>query len=129
MAEPTISYFGQFPTTILFQTTSGFNGGAQTGAPVLTPGVYTFSAQPGGGHYNFHDHAVKIHGITFKGAGSLVVKKDLSGQEAKIAEITSGEGERLGETILAPGESLKFYSTGAGTLTITGSLMTSLWVG
>lgn len=127
MADPTIVYFGQYPTTISMQTSNAFNGGAQTGTPTLSPGHYEFPSQAGGGHYNFHTEPVDVKNITFKGTGTLSIRKVFRGVEAEIATIGNGAGEFFENTTLSPGESLKFYSTHAGTVCITGALAGGPW--
>ena len=38
---PTIKYFGRFPTSIVLQSTSSFDGTTpQSNLPVITPGLY-----------------------------------------------------------------------------------------
>ena len=129
MADPTISYFGQFPTTIVFQTSSGFNGTAQTATPQITPGVYTFPVQAGGGEYDLHDNTIRVEGVTFKGSGTLTIKKSVAGLEASIGTITGGEGSYALDILVTPSESLKFYSSGAGAVAVSASLTNSDWMG
>lgn len=123
----TISYHGQIPTTVIFQTSDGFSGTAQTGVPVITPGLYTFPIQAGGGLYNLHTEQIDIKNITFKGAGVLTIKKAFAGIEATIGSIAGGEGEFFENTTLSPGESIKFYCTGAAVIAITASLTSGFW--
>lgn len=128
MADPIISYFGQHPTTILLETTDGFSGTAQTGTPELSPGLYKFPPQSGGGLFDFHDDVIDIKNITFKGSGNLLIKKVLkSGTEAEIAKITSGEGEFFENTTLSPSEAIKFICTGPAVVSITSSLTKCFW--
>lgn len=127
MADPTIVYFGLKPTTILMQTSSGFDGTAQTGTPTLSPGLYTFPIQAGGGLYGLHIEPITVHNITFKGSGTLTIKKTIGTQEAVIGTIGSGQGEYAEDISLSPGESLKFASSGAGAVSVTGSVATGYW--
>ena len=117
-----VSYFGQHPTTILFQTSDGFNGTAQTGETVITPGLYTFPVQAGGGLYNLHNECVDVKNITFKGSGTLTISKTIAGMDATIATIGSGQGEFFENTTLSPGEALKFTCTGAAKVAVTAAL-------
>lgn len=114
MADPTIEYFGQLPTTIILKTTTEFTGTAMISVPVITQGLYTFQEQVGGGHYNFHKESIDVKNITYGGAGSLAVKKVTGGKEVLIATLTPTAGELFENTVLSPGESLKFISTGSG---------------
>ena len=129
MADPIISYFGEYPTTMVMQTSSGFNGTAQTALPVITAAVYTFPAQAGGGLYAFHDNTVRVSAVTFKGTGTLTIKKTVGAQDATLGSVTNGEGAYTTSIIVSPGESLKFFSTGAGVVTVTASLTQSSWLG
>ena len=122
MADPTIVYFGQDLSTVLMMTSNGFDGTSLTGLPSLSPGLYSFPVQAGGGLYSLHTEPVVVRSIAFKGSGSLSIRKVFGGQEAVVATIANGQGELLDSITLSPGESLKLYSTGAATVAITAQL-------
>jgi hypothetical protein len=114
---PTIAYFGRQPTTIVLQSSDQFNGTAQTGTPTITPGVYTFAPQSGGGLYNFHcapnpAGPVTVKQIAYKGGGTLTVKTVVAGIEVVIGTITS-EGALFTDISLSVNEALKFSTSGA----------------
>jgi hypothetical protein len=131
MANATISYFGQLPTTIVMKTSDGFDGSAQTGVPVITPGLYTFPLQALGGLYNFHsvyDGSIEVKNISYKGTGTLTIKKSVASVDITIATIASGEGEFFENTTLSPGETLKFICAGgAATVAVTAVLTSGMW--
>lgn len=109
----TISYFGQFPTTIILRSSTDFDGTtAQSSDPVITPGLYTFPVQAGGGVYNFHTEGIEVQNITYAGGGTLSIYKVMAGISALIKTITA-QGESFDNTVLNAGESLKFVSSGA----------------
>lgn len=118
MANPTIEFLGTESNTIIMQSSTNFDGTAQTSDPDLGGGIATFPVQVGGGLFNFHKRsAVAIENITFKGyvlspAGVLTIKRVVNGTEIIIGTITN-EGLFSSKIILAPGESLKFVSSGA----------------
>lgn len=127
MANPTIVYFGQHPTSIMLKSTNGFNGTAHTGTPALSPGLYSFEPQAGGGLYAFHTEPVDIKNIAFKGTGTLSIKKVFGGQEAEIAKIENGQGEFFENFTLTPNEQLKFQCSGAATVVVTAALTNCFW--
>src|SRR5574343_287308 len=104
----TISYFGRFPTTIVFRSSSNFDGLAQTGTPVITPGIYTFPAQAGGGLYAFHNIPIEVKQISYSGGGSCVVTKvtgPVGGspiQQTVVATLTTGAPTELTNFYLTP---------------------------
>jgi hypothetical protein len=80
--SPSIVFFGKNPSTIILQSSTNFDGTAQGSDPAITPGLYTFPAQAGGGLYNFHDlvgtqEAISIQSISYLGGGTLTVKRKL----------------------------------------------------
>lgn len=129
MAVPaTVKYFGRFPTTIVMQSSSSFDGTAQTGAAVITPGLYIFPSQAGGGLYNFHDHPVEVKQISVSGGGSVVVTQfvlDSAGAtvaSSVVATLSGNTDTFFNNLILVPNVILKFTG-GSGTpkVTITAS--------
>ncbi|NBO09533.1 MAG: hypothetical protein EBV30_09365, partial [Actinobacteria bacterium] len=90
-------------------------------------GLYSFAAQSGGGLYAFHTEPVDIKNIGFKGAGDLSIRKVFGGQEAEIGKISGGQGEFFENITLSPGESIKFYCSGAATVVVTASLTNCFW--
>lgn len=110
---PTIKYFGKFITSIVLQCTDAFNGAAQTGTPVITPGVYTFPAQAGGGLFNYHDESIVVEQISYTGGGNLTVIRAGAYGEVTIATVSSN-GTLNNHIHLTPGEWLKFTSVGSG---------------
>jgi hypothetical protein len=133
MADPTIVFFGQFPTTIVLVSSDAFNGTVHTGAPVITPGAYVFPTQTGGGLYNFNtlvgtQEPIDIKNITWKGTGTLTIKQVLPGPvEATIGTITSDQGAFFTDLTISPAESIKFYSASPGTVSVTALLTNSAW--
>lgn len=128
MADPTIVFYGQFPTTIVLVSSDAFNGSAYTSTPTLSPGLYVFSTQAGGGLYDFHNRVgtqepIDIKNITWKGTGTLTIKQILPGAiKATIGSITGGEGIFTQNITMSPSESLEFTSASPGTVAITASL-------
>lgn len=86
---PAIAYFGRFPTDIIMQTNSSFNGTAQLAPPVLSPGQYTFPVQAGGGLYNFHTAPIEVKQIAYSGTGTLTVTKVLTTKSFSTAQGTT----------------------------------------
>lgn len=128
---PTIKYFGRFPTVILMQATGDFDGTTlQAVAPVITPGLYTFAAQAGGGVFNFHEDPIEVKQIAYSGGGTLTVTKVVgvpgtAVQSSVIASITgSGVTVSLSNIFVSPGEYLKFVSSGgtAAKVSVTSQL-------
>lgn len=112
---PTVKYFGSAPTTIIMQSSSNFDGSAQTGDPVITPGLYTFPAQAAGGKFDFHEEAVKVLNVVYRGGGTLTIKKVfklISGTPKATVGTVSSEGAFNTVINLAPGEYLEFTSAG-----------------
>lgn len=114
----TIKYFGRFPTTIVLCSSSQFNGSAQTSAPVLSPGVYTFPVQAGGGLYAFHDIPVEIKQVTYSGGGTCTITKAVGTvgspiQQTVLATLNTTTPVDYTNFYLSPGEHLLFSTTGA----------------
>jgi len=145
MANPTIVFFGQMPTTIVMQSTSQFDGTTpQTISyptnPVMSPALYVFAPQAGGGLYNFHDlvgtqESITILSISYKGGGSLAVSRYYSNvagtPSIPVGTITTA-GDLVFETgdlTLSPYEDLTFISTGATNpiVAVTAMLTSSTW--
>lgn len=126
----TIKYFGSAPTTIELKSSDNFNGTAHTGVPVITPGKYTFAPQAGGGLFAFHEEVVRIQNITYRGGGTLTIKKTTPAGDALIATITA-QGEFSQDTLLSPGDSIKFESVGATnpSVEVTSQTATTVWTG
>jgi len=114
----TIYYFGRFPTTIVMQSSTQFNGTAQTGTPVMSPGAYTFPVQAGGGLYAFHDLPIEVEQISFSGGSTCTVTKvveDSNGstlQSTTLATLNSSNPIYNTKTFLTPNEYLTFSSSG-----------------
>ena len=115
----TIYYFGRFPTTIVMQSNSQFNGTAQTGTPVISQGAYTFPVQAAGGLYDFHDVPVEVKQISYSGGGTCTVTKvvvDINGdvlQQAVVATLSSSTPIYNVNTYIDPNEYLTFSTSGA----------------
>jgi len=130
---PTIKYFGQLPTTIIFQTSDDFDGGPQLSLPVITPGEYTFPQQSGGGLYNFHEEAILIKNIEFVGSGSSTINMIIAGVPTKIATLPDVGSDNLvaRDVILTPGQWLSFTSSGGPTgpkkIAVTALLTNAVW--
>jgi hypothetical protein len=127
----TVQYFGRFPTVIVMQSSSQFDGTtAQSAAPVISPGVYTFPAQAGGGLYAFHQDPVEIKQIACSGGGTVTVTKVVGTpgstpvMSSAIGSITGAIPANFTNLFLAPGEYLQFTSSGSTTpkVSITGQL-------
>lgn len=117
---PTIKYFGRFPTVIVFQGSSSFDGTAQTGTPTIAPGIYTFPLQAGGGLYNFHESPIQVKQIAYSGGGTCLVKKVINGvQTVLIATLTTAAPVDFVDFYLAPAETLVITSSGDTTPVIT----------
>jgi len=140
MPAPTIVYFGQHPSTIIMQSSTNFNGSAQTGTPTLSPALYVFPAQAGGGLYNFHDlvgcqESITILSISYKGGGSLQVNKvfnTVSGTPSLLVGTITSAGDLTfeeGDLTLAPGVDLTFVSSGGTTpiVAVTAMLTSGCW--
>lgn len=114
---PTIKYFGQNPTTIVMKSSSNFDGTtAQAALPVITPGLYTFPAQAGGGLYNFHEYPVDVMEVAYKGGGTLTINKILSSGGTVVVGTIAGTGVFFQESFsVMPGEVLQFVSSGGTT--------------
>lgn len=113
---PTVKYFGSAPTAIILQTSDNFDGDDQTGDAVITPGLYTFPEQAGGGKFNYHEEPVKVLAIAYKGSGNLTVSKvfgNISGSPESVVTTVSPNGSYNSPINLVPGEYLKFTSVGA----------------
>ena len=113
----TIKYFGRFPTTMVLQSSSNFDGTAQTGTPTLAPGIYTFPAQAGGGLYNFHEVPIEVKQIAYSGGGTCTVTKVVGPvgapvQSVVMATLSSGTPADQVQIYLSPGEALLFSSSG-----------------
>ena len=121
--SPSIVFFGKNPSTIILQSSTNFDGTAQGTDPVITPGLYTFPAQAGGGLYNFHDfvgtqEAVSVQSISYAGGGTLTVKRKLQ-TAAGTPSITIGTVTTQGDLafednglVLSFNEDLVFTSSG-----------------
>ena len=143
---PTVLYHGQRPSTIVMQSSSQFDGTtAQSGTLalgtlVMTPGLYVFAPQAGGGLYNFHDlvggqQSITVLSISYKGGGTLTVSRKFVnvtgfptiqvGTIASAGDLVFG----LGELTLAPFEDLTLVSTGATNpiVAITAMLSSGTW--
>jgi hypothetical protein len=117
--SPTVKYFGRFPTVIVMQSSSQFDGSSPQGSPaVISPGVYTFPAQAGGGVYAFHETPVEVKQIAFAGGGTLTVTKVIgvfggaTVASSVIAVITGATPVDLTQFFLSPGEYLTMVSSG-----------------
>ena len=117
----TIKYFGRFPTTIVLQSSSNFDGSAQTGAPVITPGLYVFPVQAAGGLFAYHEDPIEIKQIAYAGSGTLTVTKVVGNPGGptimtSVVETVSGATPIiLSNFFLSPGEYLTFSTSGGGT--------------
>lgn len=119
MAIPaTIKYFGRFPTTILMQSSSQLDGATlQAADPVITPGLYSFAAQAGGGVFAFHDEPIEIKQVAYSGGGTLTVTKVVGTpgspiMSSVVESITGSTPVSFSNLFLSPGEFLKFSSSG-----------------
>ena len=140
MPAATVVYFGQHPSTIVMQSSSNFDGTVQTGVPTITPALYVFPLQAGGGLYNFHSlvgtqEPVSVLSISYKGGGTLTIKRQLSSLAGTpmitVGQITT-EGDLVfeeGDLTLSPNEDLIITSTGATNpiVSITAMLTNSMW--
>lgn len=126
--DPTIKYFGNRPTTIVFQGSAAFDGTAQTGEPTLSPGLYVFPLQAGGGLYDFHEECIEVKQISYVGTGNLTVERVITQagspvMTSLIATIGASDPMNLHNFFLNPGEALKFTGGGASPkVSITASL-------
>lgn len=142
MATPTIVYFGAKPTSIIMQSSTNFNGTAQTGSPTLSAGFYTFPAQAGGGLYNLHEKTgtgeqIVVLSITYMGGGTLTVQRAFSilnpgtPPMSPVGTISSSGDLTLspGQLVLPPGEELVFTSSGGTSpvVIVTAMLVSGLW--
>lgn len=125
----TIKYFGRFPSVIVMQASDEFDGTTpQSSLPVITPGMYVFPAQSGGGVYNFHEGPIEVKQIAYSGGGTLTVTKVVV--DSSNATIMSSVVESITGTVpvafnnlfLARNEHLAFSSSGGTTpkISITG---------
>jgi hypothetical protein len=117
-------YFGQFPTTILLQSSTTFNGEANTGTLTLTPGMYTFAPAAGGGLYSFHYNTIIVKQIEFGVSGgtlgTLTVTKVLSASNdggtpimsVVVATLNTSTPTYTQDIYLTAGEYLEFTSSG-----------------
>jgi hypothetical protein len=141
MSGPTIIYFGASPTTIIFQSSTNFNGTAQTGTPTLSPGVYVFPVQAAGGLYNMHEllgngDPITVLNINYTGGGTLEVERVLDivpGDPTSTVGTISGSGDlqfKPGELVLNKGIQLSLSSSGATNpvVAITAMLSSAGWV-
>lgn len=139
MANPTIIYFGASPTTIVMQSSSNFDGTEQTGTPALSPGLYTFPVQVGGGLYDMHEKVgngdpITILSISYAGGGTLTVKRKLEAANVSFQIGTvSTQGDLTfnpGELTLNEGEQLVFTSATATNpvIAITAVLSAAGWM-
>jgi hypothetical protein len=127
---PTIVYFGRFPSVVVMQSTTNFDGTTpQSSPPVLSPGIYTFPPQAGGGVYAFHQGSpgfynstqmqIEVKQVAYAGGGTLTITKvvGIAGQtpvmSSVVEVITSADPVNLSDLFLAPGEYLTFVSSGA----------------
>lgn len=121
----TISYFGRFPTVIFMQATDEFDGTTlQASAPVITPGLYTFAPQSGGGVFNFHTDPIEVKQIAFAGGGTLTVSKVVGAPGSpvmtSVVEIITGTAPvNFSNLYVSPGEYLKFVSSGSTSPQVT----------
>lgn len=130
MVAPTIVYFGQYPSTVVLQSSDNMNGTAMTGTPVITPGVITFPVQSQGGLFKFHTEGVNVIGIDYQGGGTLTVKKMLSSGALITIATQTGDGHvnLPGQmTSLMPGEALQFFTAGATTPTVAVTSQITNW--
>lgn len=119
----TIKYFGEQSTTVVMQTTDGFDGStAQATSPTLSPGQYLFAAQSKGGLYNFHEETIIVTNITYQGSGTCVVNRTINGSATQIAALTGTANELAVNIPLTAADTLTFVSTGAGKIAVSGKL-------
>ena len=134
--DPTVVYFGSFPTTIVLQCSAQMDGSAHTTFPVITPGVYTFPVQASGGLYDFHNRIgngepVTILAVSYVGGGTLTVNRVLtvaSGTRTILIGTVAGAGELTFDEkslILSPGETLTFSTSGATNPVVSITAMTA----
>jgi hypothetical protein len=125
----TIKYFGRFPSVIMMQASDEFDGTTPQGSlPVISPGMYVFPAQSGGGVYNFHEGPVEIKQIAYAGGGTLTVTKvvtDGNGttlMSSVVETITSPTPANFSNLYLQRNEHLALVSSGGTNpkVTITG---------
>lgn len=131
---PTVKYFGRLPSVIVMQSSSGFDGSTVQATsltnPTITPGVYTFAVQTGGGVYNFHDEQIEVRQIAYSGGGTCTVTRILGVpgstpvSSTLITTLTTAAPAFLPTIFLAPGEYLAFVSSGGTNpvLSITANL-------
>lgn len=122
---PTVKYFGRFPSVIFMQAVDEFDGTTLQGSvPTITPGLYTFAPQSGGGVFNFHEDPIEVKQICYSGGGTLTVTKVVGTPSSPIASsvvatITGPAPVSFSNIYLSPGEYLKMVSSGGTTPTIS----------
>jgi len=108
-----IKFFGILPTSIVLQSLGDFSGANLPSAdPVITPGQYLFAPEAGIGKYQFHEYPITVSAITYRGGGTLTVKKGFAGGTAIIATIAT-QGEYYEDIAVGAQEWLEFSTVGA----------------
>lgn len=122
MADATISLFSEFPSSVIIESLSDFNGSALSGTPTKGGG-FTYSNQAGGGLLEFL-LPTKILQISYRGGGTLTIVQVVGSHEITLGTI-SNAGIFTVPVVFAKGQKLKLTSAGATlpAVVITGQLM------
>ena len=111
MPGPTYSLFSEQPASVILESSSNFDGTAQTGTPAKSAGGLKYPAQAGGGLFNFSVQT-RVVQIAYKGGGTLTIKQVTGTVEITIGTISS-EGAFTTPILFTKGQQLKLLSAGA----------------
>ncbi len=122
MADATISLFSEFPSSVIIESLSDFDGSALTGTPTKGGG-FTYSNQAGAGLLEF-PLPTKVLQIAYRGGGTLTIAQVTGPHEVVIGTISS-TGIFATPIMFTKGQKLKLTSTGGTTpvAIITGQLV------
>lgn len=112
---PTNSFFtSAVPSTVFLESSTNFDGSAQSGAVTVGGGVSRYAAQAAGGLLPTFDHTVEVSQILYLGGGTLTVLlvDTVSGAEIPLGTITTS-GMLDKKVVAHPKMRLKFTSSGA----------------
>lgn len=113
MPGPTYSLFSEQPASVIIESSSNFDGTAQTGTPSKSLGGLKYPAQAGGGLFAFFV-PTRLLQISYKGGGTLTIKQVIGDVEVTVGTITS-MGVFTTPVMFTKGHMLKLESAGATT--------------
>ena len=111
----TYDYFGSSPVSIIFSTSTNFDGAVVTPGvdPVITPGVVVFPVQVGGGLIDFHTRPLTIKVVRISGPTSATLSIVYpGGAEIDVDTLTGAHMATTNAFALPVGAKLKMVSTG-----------------